>query len=60
MRDVVSQNPYLQDVGVTLQGPEDELVKTPALALMIFHFHPVRHSAVCCDLPPLVKNHPGA
>lgn len=61
MQHVVSQNLYLQHVGVTLQGPEDELVKTPALALTILHFHSVSLSAVCChDLPPLViKNHPG-
>lgn len=43
----------LQHVGVTLsEYPEEELVMTPALALMIFQFHLVRHLAVCCrDLP---------
>lgn len=42
-----------QHVGVTLsEYPEEELVMTPALALMIFQFHFVRHLAVCCrDLP---------
>lgn len=53
MSDVLSQNLYLQHVGVTLQE------KKPAFAWMIVHCHPVHHLPVCChDLTPLVmKNH---
>lgn len=61
-KDAFSLNPYLQHLGATPQGLEDESGRIPALLQQIVHCHPVPHAANCCLFLPLMdtaaKIHP--